>query len=248
MRLFLIVFSIVFISACNSETQPKPQEAMPAAEQNSESGKDTSASEPKAESHDGHDHHGHNHEQPSASALTQGYEEVDVQDSCETPTVIEFFAYQCPHCYKLEEHAKAWKKSKADDVNFIMVPTDLGREQFTVFVVSHYIAERLGVLDQIKPKLFAIIHEQKQINNILQLFTEAGLNEDDVKKAFEDTEKTRQALVDGFELMKRYKIAGVPKLLVNYQYQIDVTSAGGYDKVFDVVNDTLKLNAKCRTL
>ncbi len=248
MRLFLTVLSIAFISACNSETQPEPKEAMPVAEQSSDSGKDASANPQKTDTHDEHDHQGHNHQQPSASALAQGYEEVDVQDSCETPTVIEFFAYQCPHCYKLEEHLQAWKKSKADDVNFIAVPTDLGREQFTVFVVSHYIAERLGVLDQIKPKLFAIIHEQKQINNILQLFTEAGLNEADVKKAFEDTEKTRQSLVDGFELMKRYKISGVPKVLVNYQYQIDVTTAGGYDKVFDVVDDTLKLSAKCRTL
>ena len=205
---------------------------------------DTS-SEDVSSSNTNDDHSGHNHSVAEHSG--EKYKEVDVQDSCSQPTVIEFFAYQCPHCYTLEEHVAKWKKQKDDNIKFITVPTDLGREEFTKFVVTHHVAERLNVLDEIKPQLFAVLHEQKSINNILEIFTEAGVAEADAKAAFEDMETIKQDLVNGFETMRDYKITGVPALLVNYQYMINVTTAGGYDKVFDVVNETLDLPAKCKT-
>ncbi|WP_164503408.1 thiol:disulfide interchange protein DsbA/DsbL [Pleionea sediminis] len=251
MRIITTLFLTLVLLGCNNEPS-QSEEASKNEDQTAQPAETKTSTEAKTESHDGHDGHNHQHdshvhESTSGPLISAGYSEVEVKDRCETPTVIEFFAYQCPHCYKLEEHVKEWEKNKSDDVQFITVPSDLGREQFTVFVVSHYIAERLNVLDKVKPQLFAIIHENKPINNILEVFTAAGIPEEEAKKAFEDSETIRKDLVKGFELSKNYKITGVPKILVNYQYTVDVTSAGGYEKVFEVVEDTLKLSAKCKT-
>jgi len=46
-------------------------------------------------------------------------------------------------------------------------------------------------------------------------------------------------------LLAKYKIAGVPTILVNHRYKFDVTKAGGYDKVFEVVDQTLAMPSNC---
>ncbi|NVJ51201.1 MAG: thiol:disulfide interchange protein DsbA/DsbL [Gammaproteobacteria bacterium] len=241
MRITLVAFFSLMLLACGSEPAPTQDEAAqppakPAATNNEAA--------PGAADHTGDDHSGHNHApQPQNE---QGYTVLEPQDSCEKPVVIEFFAYQCPHCYQLEKHVKNWRQSVSDDVTFITIPTDLGREEFTKFVAAHYVAERLGVLDEIKPLLFGVIHERKEITNILDAFVQAGATKEATEKAFQDVETLQKEMLNGFELMKRYKITSVPTVLVNYQYQTDVSKAGGYEKVFNVVNDVLKLPSSCQ--
>ena len=236
MRILTIALLSFVLLACQSESETNKPNAT-----EEKQAPTATATPKKSDDHAGDDHSGHAHAQTDQPIFS----ELEVQDQCAQPTVIEFFAYQCPHCYKLEEHAKKWLANKADDVLFISVPTDLGRQEFTQFVAAHYVAERLGVLEQIKPLLFGVIHEGKQINNILEAFVEAGADKAEVEKAFQDVDYIKKRFDEGFELMKRYKVSSVPSVLVNYQYMTDVSKAGGYDKVFNVVDETLAKPAKC---
>jgi len=197
-------------------------------------------------------HIGHNHSQQSEgfSLLTElPYETIESDEACDEPVVIEFFAYQCPHCYTLESHAQSWKETNAGKVKFKAIPTHLGHQEFGSFLIVHHAADRLGLLDAATPALFHRIHEEKQRFNsqdeALAFLVSIGASEEDAKAALEDQENGKAAINEDFRLLSKYKISGVPTILVNHRYKFDVTKAGGYDNVFKVVDETLNLPSNC---
>lgn len=177
------------------------------------------------------------------------YETVESDETCSEPVVIEFFAYQCPHCYKLESYAQAWKEQNAGKVKFQSVPTHLGHQEFGAFLIVHHAAERLGLLKEATPALFKRLHEEKQSfasqDDAAAFLVSIGATEQDAKAALDDQESGKTAINDDFRLLSKYKISGVPTILVNHRYKFDVTKAGGYDNVFKVVEETLKLPSNC---
>jgi len=183
--------------------------------------------------------------------VDQPYDVIESDETCEEPIVIEFFAYQCPHCYKLQEHLLAWKEKNQGKVKFKAIPTHLGHQEFSSFLIVHQAAVQLGILEKAMPKMFTRLHEEKKgfasQDEVVSFFTSLGVAEDRARATIQDG-KTIQGEIDkGFEMLAKYKISGVPTILVNYKYQFNVTKAGGYDKVFDIVDETLKLPSSCST-
>jgi len=230
-KLLSLFTLILFLSAC----QP--------AEKETKTATDTSDSTAKKEE-----------TTPSPAAevsplIEQPYDIVESDITCEEPVVIEFFAYQCPHCYKLESFAEAWKKKNQGKVKFQAVPTHLGHQEFGSFLIVHQTAKNLGILDKAMPALFKRLHEDKKTfasqDEAIAFLVALGASEDAVKTAISNEEKIKTGIDENFLLMQKYKISGVPTILVNHQYQFNVTKAGGYDKVFEVVEETLKLPSNC---
>lgn len=181
--------------------------------------------------------------------VDQPYDVIESDEACSDPVVLEFFAYQCPHCYKLEEFAEKWKKSKESNIKFQAVPTHLGHEQFGSFLIVHQAAKNLGLLEYAIPGLFKRLHEEKKAfsspQEAVEFLVSIGATKDDAEKAINDNDKIKDGMDKNFALLAKYKIAGVPTMIVNHRYQFDVTKAGGYDKVFKVVEETLKLPSNC---
>lgn len=184
------------------------------------------------------------------SLLTElPYEIIDSDEACTEPVVIEFFAYQCPHCFELESYAEAWKKENAGKVKFQPVPTHLGHQEFGSFLIVHHAAEKLGLLKTATLALFKRLHEEKKAfasqDEAVAFLVSVGASEQDAKATLQDQESGKTAIDNDFRLLSKYKISGVPTILVNHRYKFDVTKAGGYDNVFKVVEETLKLPSNC---
>lgn len=196
-----------------------------------------------------HDHEGHSHAEQASSDNGLPYDIVESDESCSEPVVIEFFAYQCPHCYTLEEHAKNWKEKNAGKVKFVAIPTHLGNQQFGAFLIVHQAAEVLGILDKAMPKLFSRLHEEKKAftseDDAANFLASLGVSKEDALSTLRDKENADIAYTENYRLLAKYKIAGVPTILVNHRYKFDVTKAGGYDKVFEVVDQTLAMPSNC---
>jgi thiol:disulfide interchange protein DsbA len=177
------------------------------------------------------------------------YDIVESDIACEAPVVIEFFAYQCPHCYTLEKHAEEWRAKNNGKVNFLSIPTHLGRAEFGAFLLIHEAASVMGILDKVRPALFKRIHDEKRgfasQEEAIDLLVANGAIRDVAVTTLANEESIKGALDSNFKLLAKYKIAGVPTILVNHKYQFDVTKAGGYEKVFEVVEQTLKLPSNC---
>ncbi len=72
--------------------------------------------------------------------------------------VIEFFWYECPHCYAFEPALDAWSKRLPDDVAFRRVPVWFREEPFGPQQRLFYALESLGLVETMHRRVFSAIH------------------------------------------------------------------------------------------
>lgn len=138
--------------------------------------------------------------------------------------VLEFFSYGCSHCYDFEEDLNPWKLELAADVDFQRVPTGLGRAFFQQMSAAFYLAEALGVSEQVHPELFAELHEHHNhelasMPGLQSFFEKHGISAEAFQAAAE-SETVRTRFSEGEARAPRYGIAGVPTMIVNGKYRV----------------------------
>jgi len=177
------------------------------------------------------------------------YEVIQSDETCEKPIVREFFAYQCPHCNKLEKYAAKWKANNLKKINFQAIPTHLGKQEMGPYLIVHHAADQLGLLNQAIPALFKRFHKENKNfssqDQAINFLVSVGASKEDATKTVANQEAVTAAAGKDYKLLEKYKISSVPTIIVNNRYQITVTQAGGYEKVFEVVEQTLKLPSNC---
>lgn len=178
-----------------------------------------------------------------------GYKVVAQDAQTDVPAgkseVIEFFWYGCPHCYALEPALEAWVAKLPDDVVFRRVPAVT--PMWETDARAYYVAQMLGITDKVHKDLFDAIHLKHQLDlvrdedAIAEFFSHYGVSEDDVKAAWHSfTVDTK--IQEAKSLERRFKLTGVPMLVVNGKY----TTGAGFpgikqeDQILDVVDYLLK--------
>src|SRR5262245_34920873 len=143
--------------------------------------------------------------------------------------VVEFFWYECPHCYALEPYLEAWVKTLPPDVEFRRVPATFN-ERWMISARVFYTLEAMGLLDKLHRPLFDAIHkdrlritDERQLTEWLQGkgVDMAKFNATLKSFAVEGRLKRASALSQGS------KIDGVPALMVNGRF---VVGAGGSEE------------------
>lgn len=160
--------------------------------------------------------------------------------------VVEVFWYACPHCYDLDPHLQAWAKSgKAPYVDFVRVPVTWGAIHQT-HARLFYTLQALGKEDALHTQAFDAIHNR---TNMLAAQTEEeslklqvafakahGIAESDFVRAYKspsvDLDMDRAQ-----ELVRRYRVEGVPLIIINGKYTSDVAMAGGDQQLISLIND-----------
>lgn len=178
-----------------------------------------------------------------ATLANEGYVEISPAQPTETGDkieVLEIFWYACPHCYDFEPHINKWLASKADDVEFRRMP-GIFRKSWIPHAKAYYTAGKLDALDKIHSPLFDAIHrEKKEIyddGSLEDFFEDQGIDKKSFTQVYESDEvdtKVKQAFVMG----QRYKITGVPAVIVNGKYLVTGSTAGNFENMLKVV-DTL---------
>lgn len=129
--------------------------------------------------------------------------------------VVEFFWYNCPHCYDFESHLDAWLKQKPDFVNFTKIPmifNPTGR----FHAETYYALELLG-LGNLHHAIFSEIHNRHhKLDNpdTMSAFLKTqGLDPD----KFESTRKSfavQTRVRNAEEMARRFEISSVPNMVV----------------------------------
>ncbi len=152
--------------------------------------------------------------------------------------VIEFFSYACPHCYRFEPHVEAWKKHKADNIEFIQVPA-IFNKNWEALATLYYAAEVLGVQEKMHPIIFEAMHGDgkkiRSLDDLNALFEKNGVTADELNKAmgsFTVAAKTRRAK----NMTKAYGITSVPNVVVQGKYRTNGTLAKSHENVFKVID------------
>ena len=156
--------------------------------------------------------------------------------------VVEFFFYGCPHCHSFEPYLEEWLKTNADNVAFTRVPA-IFNGRWEALARAYYTAEILGVMDKIHTPLFDAIHkDHKNIfgqEAIREFFVAHGVSAEDFDNTFSSFavhNKIRQAR----QLQQRYRIQGVPTMVIGGHYVTNATMAGSHTEAVKVTNYLIK--------
>jgi len=163
--------------------------------------------------------------------------------------VVEFFAYFCPHCFRLDPRVRAWEKTLPKNVHFIRIPLTLGHNSARVYSRAYYLSQKLGIFERSHLRIFDDFHNKKiQITSdqqLKRLFMKLGASEADIDKALADPELNQ--LVDKAEQTAKYfGIVSVPSFVVNGKYLTDAGMTSGVAGLFKKINFLLRkdLNKK----
>ena len=152
--------------------------------------------------------------------------------------VVELFWYGCPHCFEMEPDIEAWLEHKPEDVELVRMPAVLG-QRWELLAQAYYTAELLGISDTMHTALFKALHEKHmKIEDEAALqafFVDQGVSAEDFKNTF-NSFAVAVKMNNSRQMTRRYKITGVPTVIVNGKYSTGAKIAGGNKAVFEVVD------------
>ncbi len=177
----------------------------------------------------------------SQAYAEEGYNTISPAQPTQTGDkieVLEVFWYACSHCYDFEPYLHEWLPNIAEDVTFRRMP-GIFNKNWIPHAKAFYTAEKMGILDKIHTPLFNAIHrEKKKIHDdaaMKKFFVAQGVDKKEFLKIYESEEidtKAKQAFVMG----QRYKLTGVPAIIVNGKYMVSGSTAGSFENVLKITD------------
>jgi thiol:disulfide interchange protein DsbA len=164
--------------------------------------------------------------------------------------VIEFFQYQCPHCYTLEPYLTLWNRMRPEYVEFVRVPVTY-RPSLRALARLYYTLVALGRVDvgghadvhhEVYDSLWRLggtltgSDDQDTLKLQAAFAKEFGIDPEEFSKAYHSpTVEANVARAD--ELVQTYRIDGTPMLVVNGKYKTHVGMAGGEGRLMNLLTD-----------
>ena len=157
--------------------------------------------------------------EPAEGVEYQRLQTPQPTDTGKKTEVLEFFWYNCPHCFVFEPALAEWVKKRGDTIVFRRVPVGF-RESFIPQQKLYYTLEALNRFD-VHRTVFDAVHVGRQKldkeEQIIEFIEKQGVD----KKKFVDTFNSFsvQSKVNRVrQLMEAYRIDGVPTVVIDGQY------------------------------
>jgi protein dithiol oxidoreductase (disulfide-forming) len=167
--------------------------------------------------------------------------------------VLEVFSYGCPYCYQLYPAIDKLKASLPKNAEMCYLPASfIPSEDWPMFQQAFYAAEALGVVDKTHNAMFDAVWKTGELaivdsktnrlkrpaptigdaavfyNRIAKVKKEEFIS---TANSFSVAVKMKQA----DDLIRSYSIAETPTVVVNGKYRLTVISAGGPEKLIELV-------------
>lgn len=153
--------------------------------------------------------------------------------------VTEFFSYGCPWCYQLNKPLHDFIKKQGKQVELAQVPV-VFQPGWNVYAKAFYAAKRLNKLDTLGPAIFKAIQEDnKKLDNdkaMVAFFIEHGVDKETAESAFYRSPTIDMDVKQGNLAMAKYRVRGVPAVVVNGRYKLDLAMAGQVDRFFVILD------------
>lgn len=156
----------------------------------------------------------------------------------EKVTVQEFFSYGCPHCSDFVFQFDQWSKQQPKFVVVEKVPVTFDRPQWNVLGRLYYTLNELGQ-SNLDSSVYSAIHkDSKQLYTKEAIFdwakSQKELDFNKFQQVF-DSQSVTDKMAKANELSKKYKIDGVPTIVVDGNYK--VSSKEGFKKLLSVTDE-----------
>ncbi len=153
--------------------------------------------------------------------------------------VCEVFWYGCPHCFTFDPLLERWREAQPEHVSFVRVPA-VWNPLLVLHARAFYTAEALGKGGEMHAEFFAEIHERRNMLDtepkLEAFFARFGVEPAAFKAAF-DSVGVQIKLQRADELNRRYRIEGVPTIVVNGKYTTGAEEAGSFEELLALVDE-----------
>ncbi len=169
-----------------------------------------------------------------AANYTEGEHYTKVNEEITAkPEVREFFSFYCPHCFQFEPFMAKLKTSIPEDVKFEMNHVDFLRAASPkvqqMLSKAIVVAQQMDLDKKVIGALFNYIHVQravftseKDIRNVFVLNGADGEKFDKLMKSFGVVSKAKAMKKQQDYFAKKGALTGVPTVIVNGKYRVDV--------------------------
>lgn len=146
--------------------------------------------------------------------------------------VMEIFWLACPHCHELEPFLQGWLKNKPAWVEFVRVPV-IWQAVHRAHARLYYTLDALGRLDLVPKAMDTMVKDHNLLvgesdedtQRLMQKWAVAqGVSAADFANAY-GSFTVNANLQRAEELTNRYRVEGVPFIVVNGKYTTDVAHA-----------------------
>lgn len=152
--------------------------------------------------------------------------------------VREFFWYGCPHCFALESTLEDWRKHMPAGATFVRTPPALN-DAWTAHSHAYYVAELMGKADEVTAAMFEALHVKKQSirteDDLATFFTRFGMTEDEFREKY-NSFAVRTKVRAAKNMAMAYQLRGVPGLVINGKYFVDLALAKSNTRMMEIVN------------
>jgi thiol:disulfide interchange protein DsbA len=160
--------------------------------------------------------------------------------------VVEVFWYGCGHCFHLDPTLEEWRKQgKPGYADFVRLPV-MWNDNTRAHARLYYTLEALGKLDQLHTAVFREIHNNghflvdadpaKTEKLQREFLTTNGVSDADFDRTYRSF-SVESKLQRAEQLTRRYKVTGVPLIVVNGKYTTDIAMAGGEAQLVSLIGD-----------
>lgn len=165
----------------------------------------------------------------NAAQYSDGKQYITLKDPvANSPKIVEFFSFLCPHCYDFERtfHInQAIKESLPKDVKLTKYHVEFLGGDFGVLLTRAWsVAMVMGIEDKILDPIFDGLQKTQTIRDEESLKTAfvkaAGITQQSFDAAW-DSFAVKALLSQQQRAVKDFKIDGVPTVFINGKYQIN---------------------------
>ncbi|MBV2182237.1 MAG: thiol:disulfide interchange protein DsbA/DsbL [Castellaniella sp.] len=155
--------------------------------------------------------------------------------------VLEFFAYTCPHCAKIEPLVVNWRKTLPDTVVFKGVPVAFNASMRDLQKL-YYALDAVGRLD-LNDAVFKAIHEENKrlfkADDIIDWVAAQGVDRKSFTDAF-NSFGVQTKITRADELAKAYHIDGTPSFAIGGRFVTSPAQTGSYQGAIDESDKLVK--------
>lgn len=136
--------------------------------------------------------------------------------------VLEFFFYECPHCFHLHPLIASWEKTMPKDVELVFVPT-IFRDSTEPLARTFYALESMGQIKQLDDAIYQALHVENaglyDLNSISDFVAKRGVDRAKFSAAY-NSFTIQSKVTRAKQMIRSYGISGTPTLVVDGKYVI----------------------------
>lgn len=154
-------------------------------------------------------------------------------------SVVEFFSYGCPWCYHLDSALMEWVTQHKERIQFSRIPVVFNKN-WIFYAKAYHTLHLLGLEKKLNTVLFHAIQDENRSlmsdSAMIDFLMAQGVDKNLVTSAFEHSTTMDMQIQEDMQAMTQFHISGIPAVVINNQYKLDLKMAQNQERFFKILN------------